>query len=471
MPVAVHSVQSQIGRIIRRYKRSVQTTQFSLQDILSFFRRRKILIVAPALLVTILCTIGAFMLKERYQSSATILVQRDDQLNPLLNLSTAFTLESEDRTKSFNEIIYSESVIQSLADSLGLVKPRSSEVEQQELLKTLKRNIVTDRPGKESFKVTYIDTDPLRAQRATTHLVNLFVQLKTKVDNQNFETAVKFFEAKAEELRKKYESNHRKVVSLTQKRVQETPLEQHALQGQIDDFDNRIREIDLHIEDLYRNQAVLRTFPDALKSERGKQALYDLQRSDAPYVDELRSILGRYEDLVQRYTDNYPDVRRLRVQMVELVQRMSRGMENEIPRQRKLRAELEQQRGRIVGQLRNTSVTERVDEAQESNYTIYRDLYDDMKIKIEQARTARDLGKKAKDRYVIIDPPRVPMSPSQPNKPLLISGGFGCGLLLGCLAAVVAELLDTRVRAPIDLQMYGKPIIAFISEGPYQHNS
>jgi len=58
----------------------------------------------------------------------------------------------------------------------------------------------------------------------------------------------------------------------------------------------------------------------------------------------------------------------------------------------------------------------------------------------------------------------VPVEATKPNRPLLIGGGFGLGLFMGLLAAVAAELMDTRVRSPLDVEVYGKPIVAFIPE-------
>lgn len=99
------------------------------------------------------------------------------------------------------------------------------------------------------------------------------------------------------------------------------------------------------------------------------------------------------------------------------------------------------------------------------NVDIYRKLYDEMKVKLEQAKTTRDLGKEARNQFVVIEPPVVPDEPAKPNKILLMGGGLALGLFLGLIVAAVAELLDTTIRRPEDIKEFQKPVVAYISKG------
>lgn len=57
----------------------------------------------------------------------------------------------------------------------------------------------------------------------------------------------------------------------------------------------------------------------------------------------------------------------------------------------------------------------------------------------------------------------VPQTPSYPNKPLIVGGSFGLGLVFGILIALLTELLDRRVRSPEDLtSALGLPVLAII---------
>jgi succinoglycan biosynthesis transport protein ExoP len=57
----------------------------------------------------------------------------------------------------------------------------------------------------------------------------------------------------------------------------------------------------------------------------------------------------------------------------------------------------------------------------------------------------------------------VPQSPSFPNRPLIIGGSLGVGLIFGILVALLVELLDRRVRSAEDLtSALGLPVLAVL---------
>lgn len=451
----------------------MQSSQFNAQQLLGILRRRRRLLVGPALLVAVLSAIGAFILPRKYESSATILVQRDEILNPLVSFTMAVTIASEDRMKSLNEILYSQSTIQVLIDSLKLggLEPIRTEAARQELMKEVRKNITTDRPSPTSIKIAFMDTDPQRAQRGVAMLCDMVITTTLQVENQRNELAVQFYETKLIELRSKFEDTQREMVSLVRRRIDDLPTEDRMIPGKIEDTDTELQTIDERIKTYQQGLTILSKFPEAFRTDQGKQALYDILRLPLPYAADLRPLVTRYDDLSQRYTSRYPEVQKLEFQVRDLLQVMRSAVESELFKTRNERNESERKRNRLVDNLKHASVSARLDQDKESSYDIYRKLYDDMKVKLEQARTNRDLGRKAKDSFNIIDPPLAPMEPSKPNRLLIILGGIGLGCFIGLITAGTAELLDTTVRTRTDVSVYQKPIVAFIPNGKLMHRA
>jgi polysaccharide biosynthesis transport protein len=442
------------------------SAQITLREVIGVFRRRMKLILLPMLIVTALCLVGAYTLPRKYESSTTIMVKRDEVLNPLVNYTMAIAMAQEDPLSTFNEVIYSRTTIRSLIDSLGLGKDIKSEGQRQALIKSIQQNVDTEhKRGSESFSITYVDTDPWRAQRAASALSNIFIQTSQQIENQKNDLAVQFFEKKLEEYRQKFESSQKEVVSVLQQRINELPTESRALYTQVEAYDHQINDIDTRIKTFQEQLVILRTFPEAMQTETGKQNLFNLQRIDLPFVDELRALLSKYDQFTQRYTRKYPEVEKLEMQISSLLERMRKAVENEIAKQQTQRWDIEKRRSQLVDDLKRSSVTQKVDQDKESNYGIYRNLYDDMKLKLEQARTNRELGSGNANQFVIIDPAVVPTLPSKPSRSLIVSGGFVLGLLLGVLTAFIAEIIDTTIRTTQDIAVYQKPVIAFIPEG------
>src|ERR1041385_9309804 len=143
----------------------MRPAQLSAQELVGVLRRRKRHLIYPFLIVILISTLGALLLPKKYESSTTILVQRDEILNPLVNYTMAVSIASEDRLKTFNEIVFSKTAIQTLIDSLQLDKGIKTEEAKEDLVKRIQKNIKNERPGSATFRISFVDTDPVRAQQ------------------------------------------------------------------------------------------------------------------------------------------------------------------------------------------------------------------------------------------------------------------------------------------------------------------
>ncbi len=243
------------------------------------------------------------------------------------------------------------------------------------------------------------------------------------------------------------------------------PAESRALYAQLETIERQINDVDARVKTYQQELAVLRTSPEAFRTDSGKQALYDLQRAEIPYAGDLRVLMTKYDDYIRRYTAKYPEVSKLETQIADLLVRMQSSLQSELAKQNPQRWDLERRRTTLVEEIKQSSISQHVNEDKSSDYEIYRKLYDEMKVKLEQAQTTRDLGTKAANQFIILDPALVPVHPSKPNRLLIVLGGVFFGLFIGFVGAIIKEMVDTTVRVPHDIEVYRKPVIAFIIEG------
>jgi uncharacterized protein involved in exopolysaccharide biosynthesis len=208
----------------------------------------------------------------------------------------------------------------------------------------------------------------------------------------------------------------------------------------------------------------LALFPDAFHTDQGREALAELRRSDLPYAEELRTVFQQYEDVSTRYTPLYPEVGKAENDMLEVLRKMRVAVEGERTGLGSQLSELRTRRQQTIDELMKYSVDQQEDMGKKSNYNLYQHLYEDMKTKLEQAKIAQELGKTAENSFIIIDPPRVPAKPAKPNQPMIIAGGGTFGIILGIVAALIAEALDNRVRTAADLEQFRVPVFALLPE-------
>jgi len=441
-----------------------RSAQLTAQELLGVFRRRRKYFVIPFAALVFMSICGVIFLPKKYESSTTILVQRDEVLNPLVNYTMAVSMASEDRLKTFNEIVYSLSAIQTLIDSLGLDRANFSEEQRQDLVTKIRKNIETERPGSETFKITYMDSDPDRSQRGVAILARYFIKTVLDVENQRNELAVQFFENKLDELRQKFDQGEKEIVSVMRSRIGEMPVENQTLWENMEDVNKRIGIIEEQEKQYRHGQALLAQIPDANSVKNNLPTLFELQRLDLPQSNELQPLVLKYDEDTRKYTFRYPEVRKLTLQIFDLLTAMKDAIETDITRLQHERSDLEVHKGSLVGNLQQSTAYKEIDKDKTSSFEIVRNLYDDMKVKLEQARTTRDLGRKGGEQFIMLDPPIVPTSPAKPNRVQLLGGGAGLGLFVGIFSAGLAELLDPTIRSPQDIFTYKKKIVAFLPE-------
>lgn len=436
--------------------------QLAVTEFKRFYqRRKKILILCPLLILGLSIT-AAYMLPSEYKSSITILVQKDETLNPMVRYNLAVALASEDRLKSFNEIIYSRSTINMLIDSLGLAEEEMSRKERDEAIEKVRSNILTSLKASDSFSITYYDTNPQRAKEAVQLLSDHFIKTKLQLENKRNNQTVEFFQQKMDELREVVEEREKEVTSNIRENVESTPRENRSLQSDLDRVEREISDLELGIKKIRNRLELVKAINSG---KRDIEALHELDLSTLPSGSKLEAQLENYSEYSRKYTSSYPKIQELQEKIRNGTERLAAELESQLFDQQAQLSYLKDQSNELTKKIEQTTVGERKTQQTQLDFEVYRNLYDEMKVKLEQAKTSRDLGKEAKNQFVVIDPPIVPQEPAKPNRIMLVGGGVFMGIFLGLIAAAFAELMDTTVRRPEDLKKFNKPVVAYIPAG------
>ena len=450
----------------------MRSPQIRLDQVLSMYRRRWKLVLLPTIIVSIICTVGAFLLPRKYEATTTMLTRPDETLNMVRGFDAS---AYDDQLRSYGEIIYSNGFVQAIIDSLGIGRNIQTEFERQALVNEVKGMITTDRRS-DAFSITFANSIPELAKRGAEVVADLFIQTQVRMGNRENLLTTEFLEKKVEQLRVEFENTTRSLVSSMQQGADELPIETRSLYAQIADMEGKVNSVDEHVRlyerNLLRLQTVaglFRTNPDALRNEAGKQPLLELQREDLPYATEFRTLVSRYDELTQRYTGKWPEIEKLESQIISLVDRIQLATEAMIAELQAQRSDLETRRGILFEEVKKSSLMSRINQDRQSSYEISQKLYNDMKGKLEQARLKAEVESKGASQYIILDPPVYPAKPTKPNRRMLVLVGFGLGLFLGIISVIIAELFDRTIRTSKDIEVYEKPIIALLPDGAREY--
>lgn len=436
--------------------------QFTIDEILSVLRRRKKVFFIPFIIVSVTCITGAFVLPQKYESSITILVQRDEVLNPLISYTMAVSTASDNRLRDFDEIIYSTPTIESLADSLGIKSELDNASDKKKFIERIKKNIITDISGSDSYTISYYDVVPQRAKKAVTVLSELFIKKRLEVDNKKNELTVEFFRKKLDDMKGKFEESKEDLIGALKQQMNELPAGDRMLYSQVDEYDSKIGGLNEKVKNYQNALEIINRAKNNDDYVNNLKGLYDVALMDIPFASELQTKLKKYDELAQKYTAQYPAVQDVRTDIADLLTRIKHSLETQLSREQKQSWSFEKRRNQAISSIRNATISENQNQDIKSTYDVYSKLYNDMKVKLEQAITTRDLGKKGSEQFLVINPPLLPTSPSKPNKVLLICGGISLGLFLGFLTAGLTELFDSRIRTARDVDIYEKPVLAYL---------
>ena len=443
----------------------MKNAQFSVDEFLAVLRRRRKAFLLPALMVITACGLAAFLLPRQYKSSTTIMVQEDDVLNPLVSYNVAVAMETDPGLGDFNEILYSRPTIESLMDSLGMETGKMNPGLKAEEIKQITKRIQTARNGSNTFTISYFDTMPATAQKAVKVLSELFIQTRLDVQNRKNDFAVSFFQQKVMDLRDKFEKSQGALVDALQRHINELPEDDRTLYSNITNYNNEVQTLD---QTSRKREDALKILEAASKTTPGERIdltkLYMIPLLDVPFSDDLQSAVTKYDQLSSHYTQEFPDVQAAREKVLQLVGLVEDAIRTEQRSNQNQIWSLERRRDDAIKSVQMATVAHSQDQDLQSNFSIYENLYNEMKVKLEQAQTSRDLAQSSARDYIIIDPPDLPVRPAKPNKALVIGGGFGLGLFLGLLSAGLSELFDTRIRTPKDVESFEKPIIAYLPQ-------
>lgn len=408
--------------------------------------------------------IALHFIEPKYQSDTTILVQSEQILNPLVMYDLEEIPRTTNRLESLNEIVFSRSTMEILIDSLNLDQDVTNEIEKQRLLESTQKSIKTSSRASDSFEISFMDEDPVLARDGAELLANHFIHSKQRLETRRHDETVLFFTNKLLELETIVDEQRNQAVQSTSVRLLDIPENAETLQSRLLEIDETLGSVNWQILDAEQNLNLMEMYQNEPRTSEAVKHLYKLPHEELQYGEELSLVLDEYDTLQRQFTESYPRLVTQGERVRQIADRILPGIQLNLDRLNSTKAELQAQKEVLVGNMQRFFVANQQANTQQSTVTIYEELYNEMKVKLEQAKMTRDIGQKAADQFIVLDIANVPQKPVSPNKPLILLIGLFLGLATGTGSAILAEVMDTTIRNEKDIPVQ-KPIIAYLTNG------
>ncbi|MBI4164330.1 MAG: lipopolysaccharide biosynthesis protein, partial [Acidobacteria bacterium] len=197
-----------------------------------------------------------------------------------------------------------------------------------------------------------------------------------------------------------------------------------------------------------------------------------------------------------RYTDDHPDVIKLKNDIAEIQKKIEQAkdqpepataasntppVKRETPQIQQLRAQIRQldqtiqekvrDQSRLRGQIgmyqSRLSLSPAVEQQFKEltrDYQTALNFYNELLAKESQSKMATNLERRQQgEQFRVMDPANLPQSPSFPNRPLFAAGGLGIGLAIGIGITLLLEMQDKTIRTEGDVKFFLQvPTLALI---------
>lgn len=388
----------------------MQDASQPLQGYIRMFFRRKWMLIIPAFAGLILGICFSILLPKIYRSNTTILVQEGKSDNPLFsNIAVASTMTQ--RTQEIRETILGWDSLVKLVKRLNLDQNVKTNLEFEKLVLKLRKDISIELREANIIDLSYTCDDPNKAQAVVQNVTDIFVERNVSIQNKETSDAIKFIE---EQL--------------------------HVYLGKI-------------------KSAEIAELKDKLNT-----LLID-STEEHPMVKELRAQIKQKMDELKKDNLQYSEDAKLSVSstnpMIDQIQKTLDSIGGD--------KTAEATRADIAGDdkdLYKVALIDKLDNVMARDVNVNETIYNTLLQRLETAKiTQRLQSSQEGTKYTIIDPPRVPLAPIEPNVPLVIFIGFFLGTALGVGLIFMSEFLD---RSFLDVQeaseFLGVPLLGVISK-------
>ncbi len=446
---------------------------FDIKRYLGILQRRRYLALAVAFGVLSLFTWGSFLMTKTYEASATVSIESVGIIKPLIQ-GVGVSVTTEERQRNIRNRITSRSIVERVIKTLGLDKNLKTPDQDDELATGIQRGLtVTMRSAGDHepdlFTVTYRGSNPKVVRNVVETLVKEFIEDSVRFQRSDAVGAFDFIEEQLKEYKRKLELSDRSIREFRERNPQMIPQNETTILGRIENFQTARIDGQIRLKELQRKRESLQK---QLSGEKELTVAF-VSRDGSP-ESRLNYLNNQLMLLMTKYTDDYPEVIKIKSEIEELKKQMAQattaeknlsanaGAEtralNPVYRQikeemQKTETEIEslsarmdelakqQDVGRhILGQMpREQEEWSRL----QRDRNVYQRVYDDLLQKLENARVSKNLELADKSTtYRVVDPPLLPRIPIKPNRILLIIAGLALGIAAGVGVAVGLDYYD-----------------------------
>jgi len=453
--------------------------------------RRKDLVIAIFLVVSILGAYLAANLPNVFRSSTLILVT--PQGLPQNYVASTVTQSIEQRMRAIAEQILSRTSLESIVREFNLFPAIGTKSDNEGRITALRKSINLTINKNDTFSLSFESGDPEQAMRVLSRIADLFINESVKVREKQAAGTTVFINNEAERLRNELEEQEQQV-NLYKSRYRDDLPEQ--LDANLRTLEQLRREMD---SATFRLTA-LEERKSSLEKQLAGVAVVSNSDGQTVTAQGFGTIDDRKNELVgllRRYSEKHPDVVRLKQEIEQMSLEASTQLSNTknsaisklrtsaTPMGKVLVSQIDdifseigtlKEKNRILqneiasyqSRVNNTPIRSVELAKITRNYEITLRKFQELLGKEFDSRLSENMEKTQKgEQFRIVDSPTRPVNPIWPNRPLIVLISLLAGLGGGCGVALLLDIVNPSFKKAEDFEGYSNiPVLAVLSSFP-----
>lgn len=475
-----------------------------VEDYWEILKRRKWMILLPAVILPVFALGITFVLTPKYESQTLVLIEEqkvpDDYVKPVISE------DLDSRLASMKEQILSRSRIQpitehySLYEGKGLTMDERIERVRRDIdIKQIRSDMARGLPG---FFIAFTARDARTAQSVCGEITSMFTGENLRSREASAQGTTDFLKGQLADAKHSLDEQDQKLAVFQRQYGGKLP-------GQQDSNLNMLTSLNTQLETSNQSLARMEQDKTYMESLIAQQAQIAAAHTSTPATvnatpadeAELQTLLTEQADLTARYTADYPDVVIVKKKIADLRAKMAqhpttskgtgqttasgepiaiqqlraqlRAADIGIQAKRKEQADIENSIRTYQDRISSSPLVEAQYKDLTRDYETAQKFYDDLLAKMNQSKMATDLERRQQgEQFRVMDAPNLPEEPKFPNRAIFFLGGLAGGLAFGIAIAALLEYKDTAIRSERDIAALTKlPTIALIGLSGFDESS
>lgn len=435
-------------------EKHMASSEFDYNKYLNLVKKNKLLCIVSALAIMTIIEVVSYLLPNKYEARSTVFIEKS-VISELLKGLTV-TPSAEDKIKVLSYALNSRTLITKVLDELDLKK--NGEAEQEKYVRKMQENTEIKIKDKEGlFVISFQDNDPRIARDYVNALVRRYIDENTSSKREESYGATQFVSEQLTAFKEKLDKSEQAANAFKSGAGSIASMEPSLLLQSINDSQQRLDELRIR-------QTQLET------------AMAGVSKAN-PAQSNMAALQNRLQELQLQYTDQYPEIQRIKEEVRALGEQVKSGqriakpvhspeyarLDSELMALRTAETNLSNNIARNHSLLQSIPAAKATLDSLEREKSAQKTLYEAMLSRQGQSEVSKQMEVQDKSTvFRVVDPAVLPFKPVSPDRVKIIVLGIMAGIGGGLGLALLKDQMDGTVKNVDMAKRFGFPVLAVI---------